>query len=337
MKHRDSNFECLRIIAMILVLIVHATFMSVVIPSTEDVNNHPIQSFCTYTFAALSIVCVNLFVLISGWFGIHFRTKRLISFIFTAFFYGLLIYVLLLLVNPFKFQNWNSLSIVLMINSTNYWFVKSYVILYIFSPILNTYIDNCNEKQLNHTLIVFFSFQTIYGWLSLYGALEFHGGYSALSFMGLYLLAQYFHRYPGFTKRWSAKHGIGLFFGIAFFNASLGFIVTRLGLPIAGRIFTYTNPLVIIQSLALLIGFSKLSFHNKLINWTASSCFAVYLIHGNDFILRTHYALTIRNWFQQESCPIFLCYTFLFISLIFIASILIDKVRIRLFQFLNLC
>lgn len=120
-------------------------------------------------------------------------------------------------------------------------------------------------------------------------------------------------------------------------NASLGFLVTRLGVPIAGRIFTYTNPLVIIQSLALLIGFSKLSFQNKLINWVASSCLAVYLLHANELILRPYYGTTIKNWYLQENHLTFLFHTVLFISLIFIASILIDKIRIRLFQMMRLC
>ncbi len=337
MKQRDSNLECLRIIAMILVLVVHATFIGTGFPKITETTQNPISSFCRFGFGAISIVCVNLFLLISGWFGIHFHLKKFISFILTAIFYALLIYIALLLLYPPKYLNWTSVSTVFMLNSNDYWFIKSYIILYIFSPILNTYIEKSDEKQLRLTLIAFYIFQTVYAWLSIYGAADFQGGYSALSFMGLYLLAQYFHRYPGITKNWDAKHGIGLFFGIALLNASLGFLVTRLGLPIAGRIFTYTNPLVIIQALGLLIGFSKFTFQNNFVNWIASSCLAVYLLHANELILRVYYGPTIRNWFVQENCFPFLCYTFVFLSLIFITAILIDKVRIYLFQLVKLC
>ena len=337
MQTRESNFECLRIIAMFLVLVVHATFIGTGYPNYVETIQSPVSSFCRFGFGSISIVCVNLFVLISGWFGIHFHIKKFISFILTAVFYALLVYTALLLLYPHKYLNWGFARTVFMLNPSDYWFIKSYIILYIFTPILNTYIEQSEEKQLRLTLIAFYILQTIYAWLSIYGAADFQGGYSALSFMGLYLLAQYFHRYPGITKNWSAKHGIGLFFGIALLNASLGFLVTRLGVPIAGRIFTYTNPLVIIQSLALLIGFSKLSFQNKLINWVASSCLAVYLLHANELILRPYYGTTIKNWFLQENHLTFLFHTVLFISLIFIASILIDKIRIRLFQMMRLC
>jgi len=337
MKNRDSNFECLRIMAMFLVLVVHATFIGTGFPSIAESTTCPISSFCRFGFGALSIVCVNLFVLISGWFGIHFHLKKFISFVLTAIFYALLVYIALLLLYPHKYLDWNFAITVFMLNSSDYWFIKSYILLYFFAPILNSFIEQSDEKQLRLTLITFYIFQTIYAWLSINGAAEFQGGYSALSFMGLYLLAQYFHRYQGITQNWTAKHGIVLFFGIALFNATLAFIVTRLGLPIAGRIFTYTNPLVIIQSLALLIGFSKLSFQNKFINWVANSCLAVYLLHANELTLRPYYGTTIKNWFLQENHLTFLFHTVLFISLIFIASILIDKIRIRLFQMTRLC
>ncbi len=337
MKQRNSNIESLRIIAMVLVLVVHATFIGTGFPSIAESTTCPISSFCRFGFGALSIVCVNLFVLISGWFGIHFNLKKFISFILTAIFYALLVYIVLLLLYPQKYLNWTSASTILMLNSSDYWFIKSYILLYFFAPILNSFIEQSDEKQQRLTLITFYIFQTVYAWLSIYGAADFQGGYSVLSFMGLYLLAHYFHRYPGITENWSAKLGIRIFFGIALFHASLGFLITRLGLPIAGRIFTYTNPLVIIQSLSLLIGFSKLSFQNKLINWVASSCLAVYLLHANELILRPYYGTTIKNWYLQENLLTFLFHTVLFISLIFIASILVDKIRNRLFQIMKLC
>lgn len=337
MKQRDSNLECLRIIAIFLVLIVHATFIGTGFPHINEVIQHPLNSFFRFGFGSLSIVCVNLFVLITGWFGIRFNVKKLISLFLIALFYSLFIYIILLSISPSKYWNRLSVSTILMLNSSDYWFVKSYIILYIFSPILNTFIDTCSKKQFELTIFLFYACQTIYGWLSIYGAADFQGGYSALSFIGLYLLAQYFHRYPGITSNWKAKMGIGIYLGISLFNTIIAFVLTQLGLPIAGRIFTYTNPLVIIQSLALLIGFSKFSFHNKFINWMASSCLAVYLTHANELVLRIYFGPTIKNWYKQESPILFLLYTLLFISCIFALSILIDKVRMQLFKLLKIC
>lgn len=127
MQKRESNFECLRIIAIILVLVVHANFIGTGFPNNFETVQSPVSSFCRFGFGALSIVCVNLFVLISEWFGIHFNLKIFISFILTAFFYALFVYIALLLLYPQKHFNWTSASTIFMFNSNDYWFIKSYI------------------------------------------------------------------------------------------------------------------------------------------------------------------------------------------------------------------
>jgi hypothetical protein len=119
-----------------------------------------------------------------------------------------------------------------------------------------------------------------------------------------------------------------LFFAIAIFLAIVAFVVTYLGYPISGRLFTYTNPLVIMESLFLLFAFTKIKLHNKIINWIASSCLAVYLLHANELFLRPYYGKIIRYWFINENTFYFWIYTIGFLFVLFMSAILIDKVRI---------
>ena len=58
---------------MALVLFNHTGFLSLGIPSATDVQNAPILSFLIFSNMALSVVCVNTFVLLSGWFGIKWH------------------------------------------------------------------------------------------------------------------------------------------------------------------------------------------------------------------------------------------------------------------------
>ena len=62
-KVRDSNIELLRIIAMILVMVVHASFKSIGAPTLEDINSDSIGTFLRFLSESLSIICVNVFVL----------------------------------------------------------------------------------------------------------------------------------------------------------------------------------------------------------------------------------------------------------------------------------
>lgn len=112
------------------------------------------------------------------------------------------------------------------------WFIKAYIVLYILSPILNAYIEKVGEKELRNTIIYFFIFQTIYG--CLYSTYFFSGGYSPLSFIGLYLLARYTKIYKeNFLTR---NIYLYTFFAITIFQAIIAFLQKRIG-------FTFENSL----------------------------------------------------------------------------------------------
>ena len=93
-KMRFSNIELLRITAMVLVMVLHADFLSLGSPSAAEVVSAPVQSFFRIFTESLSIVCVNVFILISGWFGIRPRLRRFSEFLFQVWFFGVLMYVM---------------------------------------------------------------------------------------------------------------------------------------------------------------------------------------------------------------------------------------------------
>ena len=63
--------------------------------------------------------------------------------------------------------------------------------LYLFAPVINSFIENASKKQVQIFLISFYLFQTVYAWISPNGAAFFQTGYSSISFIGLYMLARY--------------------------------------------------------------------------------------------------------------------------------------------------
>ncbi len=327
---RNSNMELLRIIAMVLVMIDHAGFMALGVPTTINTQENPLLSFLTFSDMAISIVCVDTFVLLSGWFGIKWHLSKILRLIFQVLFFSTLVFVVMCCMFPQEHLNIKCFSTILLLNGNDYWFIKSYILLFLLSPILNKYIEGTSKKQLRTFLLLFYIVQTIYAWLSIYGAGDFVGGYSVLSFIGLYTLARYIRIYG--DDCWFSKlksiHFFYIFLGIATLQSILAFIVTRIGFPIAGRLFTYTNPVVIIQAMALVMTFAKMRvFHNRIINWVSSSCLAVYLLHANELVLRTYYAKFITNLFSNHILVHAILLTALFIFVVFVTAILIDKIR----------
>ena len=327
-KVRQSNVELLRIIAMVLVLIVHADFKALSVPTIEDVLTMPISSFLRFLTESFSIICVNVFVLISGWFGIKFNWKKLTEFIFQVLFFGFTIYIIINIINPEKV---NSIQTLFMAGPKNYWFVKSYLFLYIMSPCLNAFVEKASKNELKALLILFFSMQTAYGWATD-GATWFNKGYSGISFVGLYLFARYIRLYPIKWFNHSLKFDLFVYLCYIILNTILAFTFTANGhATICKKLFLYTSPFVIVASAHFLLAFTKFSFTSKTINWIAVSCFAIYLTHCNPFI-SSYYYQTIRNWFQNETTLDFITYTALFLFLIFWISILADKIRIFVFD-----
>ena len=79
---RESNIELLRIISMILVLLSHASYTSLTPPTIADISTSLDSAFLRVLAESFSVVCVNLFVLISGWYGIKVRWSRFAELIF---------------------------------------------------------------------------------------------------------------------------------------------------------------------------------------------------------------------------------------------------------------
>ena len=61
-KTRDSNMELLRIISMLLVLVVHASFKSLGTPDADDICNYPVSSVLRFFSESFSAICVNVFI-----------------------------------------------------------------------------------------------------------------------------------------------------------------------------------------------------------------------------------------------------------------------------------
>lgn len=189
---RQSNLELLRIIAMFFILVVHSDFKSLGIPSMSDFYNYQVASTTRIIIQSLALVCVNIFILISGWFGIRPSIRGFSRLLFQILFFFVGIYLLQIIFFGVPI-NLNGLRACIFMTRSDDWFIKAYMGLYIISPVLNKFLANIEEEKLRWILINFYIFQTLYG---CSGAAEYiRDGYSVFSFIGLYLLAGYFRRF----------------------------------------------------------------------------------------------------------------------------------------------
>lgn len=326
-KKRDSNMELLRIVAMFLVLIDHCNFASLGAVSSEEIACDMTSSFCRLLVETLSITCVNIFVLISGWYGIKPKLSRAGEFIFQVFF----IMLIALCMNIFFLGHLfclNDIKDLTLLNDIM-WFPKAYFLLYILSPVLNAFIENGDEKLLRNTLLIFYIFQFAYGWLCG-GVGWFNGGFSTISFIGLYMLARYCRLY---LSQYVNKISINTYVALYILTGLIVSIVWMLLIKndvkqenLNRWFLTYNSPHIILEAILLLLAFNKIKISNCIINWVASSCFAVYIFHCSPGI-GTRLFEMVKTFYQNDTLT-FVVYTGIGIFIVFTFSILIDKIRL---------
>ena len=135
---RESNIELLRNISMFMILVIHANFVSLPKIEYEELVANTTPSIVRFFIESIGIVAVNVFVFISGWFGVNTRRKSVLSFIYLILWYLLGGGMLFIILGEKSFSlEW--LLVVLQLTPHD-WFIKSYVVLMIIAPILNAYI-----------------------------------------------------------------------------------------------------------------------------------------------------------------------------------------------------
>ena len=141
---RQSNFELLRLIAIFMVITHH-----LVIKSAQTCGyTHPYdieQDGITGLFINSLVVGVNLFLLISGWFGIKTIGVQIIRIIFDCFIYCLITNMICVYVGGYPFS-WS--EVLYSCNFIHNWFVLAFVLFLMMHQWLKEHIAESTEISL---------------------------------------------------------------------------------------------------------------------------------------------------------------------------------------------
>ena len=289
--------ELLRIVAMFLVLAVHSNYAAIGALTHSELTTNVLNGSFRLFYEALAIVCVDVFVLISGWFGIRPSVRGMARFVLQCCYFYLLLAVIPLVMGTMTIRELGSV----IMESHTYWFVCSYIGLYLLSPFINAFFEHASSDQAWRITACYWIFLLYFGWLI--GERQFYNGYSTLSFVGLYLLARCVRLYGARITAWSAKWYLLIYLLCAVLCAgiSLGSLWWNI-VPeaVTARVWSYMNPIVIIESMALLLFFSKLSFSSRLVNTLAAGSFGVFLLHLHPVVYPFYTTYAARIWEQYS-------------------------------------
>ena len=234
-----------------------------------------INYYSSHLLESMSIVAVNVFVLITGYFSYkkeQVKVSKAINLVVIMIFWGLLLSLLTVLILQPRRIDVGVIEDIIK-SATNQWFVVIYSILYLLIPFLNKVINNINKNSYKWLLGIGLFF--FYIWPSFYTKVTLNdGGYGIVNFVYLYLIGAYIRKYHQNDKSIIKSLLVYLLCAL---------IVTVFSFKF-GRAWDYCFVFNLVGSIALFELFRSINIkHSKLINQLATYTFAVYLIDVNEF------------------------------------------------------
>lgn len=318
-SERNSSIELFRILSIFLVLVVHWNgWFSGGIPEINHISEFDAITAGQSIIESFSCICVNCFILISGYFGLKLKWKAIIKISILL----LSVYVPFYLISSVYLNNFSIYACIrcfLIFSNTNY-FVISYLLLLFFSPIFNSFIKKNKHKYVLLWTVGLVFIETYMDFIMEVPQYGFNKGYSSLHFIVIYMIGQCLSLYKDFIVQQKAIYWI-----CGYLCASV--FVFFLYIFVGNKSFSYSNPLVVISSICLFLPFTYSHFTNRLINRIASSSLAVFIIHCQAPLSNKLFELD-QYLLNSQPYGIYLIISLFIIIIIFIACVIYDNVRV---------
>lgn len=336
---RNISLEWLRIVSMLMIILLHSIDHSGVL---KNLKFGSVLYWYERFIYGLVQVCVNCFVLISGYFLVktEFKLKKLFSLWIEVVFYSLVIKMIMIALGEYPLSVVSLISCFAPILTGRYWFVTIYFGMYLLSPFLNIAIYAMSKRQ--HGKLIGLLFVLNSAMISIYPSfqgMKSGGGWGLAWFTVLYITAAYIRLYYKPNRKFGKP--LFIFFFCSITMTCTLWLTYKSGIDvfvsIANNWWRYDSVFVFIASIALLMVFLNCSGTLKndrikqLIIRISSTTFGIYLIHDHANICTETMWLRI-GMVSNMSKLWFPLYQLAVVILIFLVCAWIDMIRQKLFQ-----
>lgn len=309
------------------------------------------SGYAAWFIEAFCLSAVNVYVLISGYFGIgddntlnHTSSisiqdvfKRTFRIYLQVWFYSVVIGLVFLLTGQQQFDIYTMFMYVFPFSTEHYWFATAYLLLTLFMPFLNAGFDRMEKCAVQGVLLcmllVFSVAKTI---LPMQLPWD-HKGYDALWFVFLYLTGAYIRRYgvKWITNRTKA---VCLYVGstcIVFVSMLLIRILYQKTGSLEDFIsygYSYNFFFTFLASVGLFLAFMPKEDEvrkmcNSFLRTASGATFGVYLIHEH-----VNLRYLWPTWFQSAkfsvcTVPVFILHMVVTVLAVYVVCSLIEMIR----------
>lgn len=336
---RKYGFDLLRIVSMLFIVTLHYLGVGGAFYNIYDgyLPTNAANYIIASIFEALSIVGVNCFVLISGYFLSRgkYKAKKITSLWCNVIFYSLIFFALKCIKGGFDVSNF--IRSFFPITMSTYWFITVYIALYLLSPFINKLCDTLSEREFRRLItilvIIFSVWKSV---IPIAETIDTRKGYSLTWFIVLYLIGAYARHYSVNLFKKNSFNFLS-YLGLALLSASIKNIAilasNKVPFLAEGQnlFYHYDSILVLLSSVFLFVFFSRVEIQSasliKFLTFLAPSVFSVYIIHEN-FLWRDFLWNSVIKANGYINSSFFAIHMVISVLIVFITCIAIDQARL---------
>ena len=299
---RNSTIEILRILAIFIIILSHFS-----VHGGHEIDvllQDRFRNAVLLHFFQQGNLGTNLFIILTGYFMVRssVHPRRILQLILQVWTTSVILYIVAYLIKGQPIYTDTILYACFPITFQTYWFFTAYIVLLLFSVLLNRAIKQISQKAYRLILLFFILFYSFAPFITriinLYHPEIRYVDYFTsvvILFILLYLLGAYLRLYPLSIFRKHPLQRSALFFLIA--TLFLFLCVLSLDRQTAGSVlpetayinsilmfslFERSSPLVLVQAVSLVVFFTSLpETRIPLINRISGCVFGIYLLHDH--------------------------------------------------------
>ena len=276
---RNSNHELLRIIAMYMIVFIHANMY---------LGNFCTGSAGTFFNGFVNGICnigVSCFILISGYYGVRFNVQKLVKMECMMITYSLLETMVLCVAFPEQMQGAALLEQLVKslfpFITRKYWFYSCYVCLFLMSGYIQKFIDQLKQKEFGRLLVLLLILFSVLPTL-FYFELIPDNGKGLVQMIMIYMIGRYIRMYcdKPITELGGRKRAVGLFLILWIINGVSHEFPVQIG-GIYHHLCKDNSITNIAMAVLLFYLFKELQFRSQLVNKAAAYVFAVFALNNS--------------------------------------------------------
>lgn len=294
--------------------------------------------FLSYLIQSFSVVHVNCFVMIGGYFAIDraFKAERAVKLWKQVAFYSVGIFLLCAIFG--SIAPVDVVKAVLPISSKTYWFASVYMGLLLLMPFLGMVAVRITRKQYQYMLLLLALFLSVNHMIFRTDTYGTFNGRDLPGFIFLALLAGYIKLHMREDRKYVRKGLAGYVICSLSVLASV-YLSVKMGLEDTGYFLNYNSPLALLATFSIFVAVRNMPWKESrldgLILKVSGAAFGVYLIHDNYLIrylvwdtfraskvARTHWAVI---------------YAVVAAVIVYIVCTCVELLRQRLFKAVGTC